>query len=138
MDKRSVPVFKSALNRMYTNLSNISVEYHPAIVEAIPDAVYSHSVRLPSGVSPMSFKLVYDGLEISRTVSNVYDALTKKHIGYNYCLLVSYKGEVASFQDSPTIKSKARDIITALVRTKRLKVALSDVLYDGVRLLNRK
>ena len=138
MDKRSVPVFKSALNRMYTNLSDVQIECHPAVVDVVPDVVYSHGVKLSSGMSPMSFKLTYEGLEISRTVSNVYDKLTKKHIGYNYCLLVSYNGETADFKDGPTIKSKARDVISALVRTKRLKVALSDVLCDGVRLLGRK
>lgn len=138
MDKRSIPVFKSALNRMYTNLSDVQIECHPAVVDIVPDALYSHGVKLSSGMPPLSFKLTYEGLEISRTVSNVYDKLTKKHIGYNYCLAVTYNGEVADFIDGPTIKSKARDVVSALARTKRLKVALSDVLYDGVRLMGRK
>lgn len=137
MDKNNIPVFKAVLNRMYTNLCDINIEYRPANVSAMPDVVYSGGVKLRAGELPVVFKLTYDGIEISKTVSNVYDALGKKHIGYRHYLSVIYNGEEADFSYAPTLKSKARDIISALVRTKRLKADLCNVLCDGTQILKR-
>lgn len=137
MDKNNIPVFKAVLNRMYTNLCDINIEYRPANVSAMPDVVYSGGVKLRAGELPVVFKLTYDGIEISKTVSNVYDALSKQHIGYRHSLSVSYNGEAADFSYAPTLKSKARDIISALVRTKRLKADLCNVLCDGMQILKR-
>ena len=137
MDKNNIPVFKAVLNRMYTNLDDINIECRPAVVGAVPDTVYCGGVKLKSGILPMAFKLTYQGMEITKNVSNVYDALGKKHIGYRHCLSVNYNDEVADFSYAPTLKSKARDIMSALVRTKRLKADLSDVLCDGVQIFRR-
>lgn len=137
MNKNNIPVFKAVLNRMYSNLDDINIECRPANVSSMPDAVYCGGVKIKSGISPMVFKLTYQGMEISKTVSNVYDALSKKHIGYRHNLSVNYNDEVADFSCAPTLKSKARDIMSALVRTKRLKADLSDVLCDGVQIFRR-
>ena len=137
MDKNNIPVFKAVLNRMYSNLDDINIECHPANVSAMTDVVYSGGIRFHAGELPVAFKLTYDGMEISKTVRNVYDALGKKHIGYRHYLSVIYNGEEADFSYAPTLKSHARDIISALVRTKRLKADLCNVLCDGMQILRR-
>lgn len=137
MHLHNSPEFKSILNRMYTNLDDINIECHPANVSAVPETIYCGGVKLQSGMRPVVFKLTYDGMEISKTVLNVYDSLSKKHIGYRHYLSVNYNGEAADFSYAPTLKSEARDIISALVRTKRLKADLSDVLCDGMQIFSR-
>ena len=137
MHLHNSPEFKSILNRMYTHLDDINIECHPANVSAMPETIYCGGVKLKSGMRPVVFKLIYDGMEISKTVLNVYDSLSRKHIGYRHYLSVNYNGEATDFSYAPILKSKARDIISALVRTKRLKADLSDVLCDGMQIFRR-
>ena len=137
MHLRNSLEFKSILNRMYTHLDDINIECHPANVSAMPETIYCGGVKLKSGMRPVVFKLIYDGMEISKTVLNVYDRLSRKHIGYRHYLSVNYNGEAADFSYAPTLKSEVRDIISALVRTKRLKADLSDVLCDGMQIFRR-